>query len=133
MRVGELKNSRIDGDFIIITKTKGRKERIIPIPDEYIRDYEIAVSNLYSESWISHSFSRLIKECKLDSSKTLHSLRHTFGYKKLIELKNIQIVRDLMGHSSVTVTEIYTQIPQEYLKQMFRKNAVKRDTEWIQS
>jgi len=36
-------------------------------------------------------------------------------------MDNIQLVRDLLGHSSVVVTEIYTQMPQEYLKQIFEK------------
>ena len=47
---------------------------------------------------------------------------YTFAYKKLLETNNIQFVRDLLGHSSVKVTEIYTQIPMEYLKQIFQDN-----------
>ena len=43
------------------------------------------------------------------------------AYRKLIEMDNIQLVRDLLGHSSVVVTEIYTQMPLEYLKQIYEK------------
>jgi len=121
MRVGEIKNSRRDGGYIIIYKSKGRKERFVPIKEEHISDYELTKETGYSDSWISHSFSRFVKRCGISEKKTLHSLRHTYAYRKLIEMGNIQLVRDLLGHSSVVVTEIYTQMPQEYLKQIFEK------------
>lgn len=133
MRVGEIKNSRRDGGYIIIYKSKGRKERFVPIKEEHISDYELAKETGYGNSWISHSFSRFVKRCKIKEKKTLHSLRHTYAYRKLIEMDNIQLVRDLLGHSSVVVTEIYTQIPQDYLKQIYENKAVERDTDWIQA
>ena len=125
MRVGEIKNSRRDGGYIVIYKSKGRKERFVPIKEEHISDYELTKETGYSDSWISHSFSRFVKRCGISEKKTLHSLRHTYAYRKLIEMGNIQLVRDLLGHSSVVVTEIYTQMPQEYLKQILESNAVK--------
>jgi site-specific recombinase XerD len=119
MRVGELRNSFRDGNYIKITKSKGRNERIIPIPAEYIYHYDIAKDVNYSESWITHSFTRTVRKCKIEGKKTVHSLRHTFSYRMLIELNNIQLVRDILGHSSIAVTELYTRIPIGYLKQVF--------------
>ncbi len=39
-----------------------------------------------------------------------------------MELNNISLVKELLGHSSVKVTEIYTQFPTEYLNEIFKDN-----------
>ena len=118
MRVGELKNSHRDGEFIIVEKSKARKKRYVPIPVEYIQAFDTAKKTLYSDSWLSRSFTKASKKAGL-KGKTAHSLRHTFAYRMLLETDNIQLVRDMLGHSSTIVTELYTQIPTEYLKQVF--------------
>jgi len=118
MRVGELKNSRREGEFVVVEKSKSRRKRYIPIPVEYIQDYDTAKEAGYSDSWLSHSFSTASKDAGF-TGKTCHSLRHTFAYRMLLETDNIQLVRDILGHSSISVTEKYTQIPMDYLKQVF--------------
>jgi len=127
MRVGELKNSRRDGEFIIVEKSKARKKRYIPIPVEYIQDYDTATESIYSDSWLSHSFTKASKQAGV-KGKTAHSLRHTFAYRMLLETDNIQLVRDMLGHSSTAVTEIYTQIPTDYLKQVFTDKNINKNT-----
>lgn len=123
MRVGELRNSHRDGEFIIVEKSKNRKQRIIPIPLERTPDYDLAKELNYSVSWISHNFSNACKKAGLEG-KTIHCLRHTFALKKLMELNNISLVKELLGHSSVKVTEIYTQFPPEFLSQVFKNRNV---------
>ena len=129
MRVGELKNSRRDGEFIIVEKSKARKKRYIPIPVEYIQDYDTATESIYSDSWLSHSFTKASKQAGV-KGKTAHSLRHTFAYRMLLETDNIQLVRDMLGHSSTAVTEIYTQIPTDYLKQVFTDKNINKNTHY---
>ena len=121
MRLGELSNSFREGDFIVILKSKSRKKRYIPIPENYHEDYDIAVNSEYLPDRITRSFTKYCKMAKVHG-KTLHCLRHTFAYKKLLETNNMQLVRDLLGHASVSVTEIYTQMPMEYLLQVFGKS-----------
>ena len=125
MRVGELRNSHREDEFIVIEKAKNRKSRIIPIPIDRIPDYDLARGLDYSVSWISHSFSRYCNKAELHG-KTIHCLRHTFAMRKLMETNNISIVRELLGHSSVKVTEIYTQFPREYLAQVFKDRKVNK-------
>jgi len=125
MRVGELRNSHREGEFIVVEKSKSRKNRYIPIPPDYIRDYDKAKEANYTPGWISHSFSEFAKMAGI-TGKTAHSLRHTFAYRMLLETNNIQIVRDLLGHSSTVVTEIYTQMPTTYLKQVFKDRHINR-------
>jgi len=118
MRCGEIANSRRDGEFIVIEKSKARKKRYIPIPVDSIHDYDIAREYAYSVEKLSKGFTKASKQAGFEG-KTTHHLRHTFAYRKLLETDNIQLVRDLLGHSTTVMTETYTQIPAVYLKQIF--------------
>lgn len=128
MRVGELRYSHRDGEFIIVEKAKNRKSRIIPIPLERIPDYDLAKELDWSVSWISHSFTLACRDADL-AGKTIHCLRHTFALRKLVETNNISLVKELLGHSSLKVTEIYTQFPREYLIQIFKDRNVNKTSE----
>ncbi|MDD5230352.1 MAG: tyrosine-type recombinase/integrase [Candidatus Marinimicrobia bacterium] len=123
LRASELFHSKLQGDFITVEKSKGRKERIIPIPFQNIKDYQLATTDPYSLSFITHSFSKACHQAGM-AGKTLHALRHTFALRKLIETNNIQLVKELLGHSSVTVTEIYTAFPTDFLAQTFKDRAI---------
>ncbi|MFA5728195.1 MAG: tyrosine-type recombinase/integrase [Candidatus Neomarinimicrobiota bacterium] len=123
LRASELFHSKLQGDFVIVEKSKGRKERIIPIPFQNVKDYQIATTDPYSVFFISHSFTYACRRAGIDG-KTLHALRHTFALRKLIETNNISLVKELLGHSSVTVTEIYTAFPKDYLAQVFKDRSI---------
>jgi len=123
LRASELFHSKLQGDFITVEKSKGRRERIIPIPFQNIKDYQTATTDPYSLSFITHSFSKACKTAGV-TDKTLHALRHTFALRKLIETNNISLVKELLGHSSVTVTEIYTAFPMDFLAQTFKDRAI---------
>ena len=123
LRASELFHSKLQGDFITVEKSKARKQRIIPIPFQNITDYQIATTDPYSVSFITHSFTKAAKQAGI-TGKTLHALRHTFALRKLIETNNIQLVKELLGHSSVSVTEIYTAFPVDFLAQVFKDRSI---------
>jgi len=123
LRASELFHSKLQGDFITVEKSKGRKERIIPIPFQNVADFHLATTDPYSLSFVTHSFSKACKAAGI-TGKTLHALRHTFALRKLIETNNISLVKELLGHSSVTVTEIYTAFPKDFLAQVFKDRAI---------
>ncbi|NPE31462.1 tyrosine-type recombinase/integrase [Methanococcoides sp. SA1] len=129
MRVGELKHSYLNNGFVIVKKAKNRRERIIPIPAINIPDFERAKHLNYSTSWISHSFSEACNNAGL-KDKTIHALRHTFALRKLVETNNISMVKELLGHSSVKVTEVYTQFPKEFLVQIFKDQHINQDVNY---
>lgn len=123
MRLSELTNSRREGNFIIITKTKGKKERIIPLDSDIRDDYEVAMGRNYSPDHLSHQFTKYKRLAGIEGKKTFHSLRHTYAIRKWVETGDIYKVKELLGHSSVTVTEIYANMPIEFLKDVFQKDA----------
>ena len=122
MRLSELKQSKLEDNFLRVVG-KGKKERIIPIPEMLLNDYHIAKKVDYDRIRISKAFTRAKRKAGIKGNKTLHSLRHTFALRMLVELGDIYLVKKLLGHSSVTVTEVYTKFPIEYLKKVFDSKA----------
>lgn len=122
MRLSELNTSKLEGNFLRIVG-KGDKERIVPIPEVLLNDYHIAKEAKYKTDRITRSFTRAKTRADIKGEKTLHSLRHTFALRMLVELGDIYLVKKLLGHSSVTVTEVYTKFPIEYLKTVFESKA----------
>lgn len=106
-----------NGTYIKLKRTKGKRERIIPIPIEVVEDFKKAVQgSVYKPDRISRAFSKLRDKANVSSNKSLHSLRHTFALRKLLELGNIYLVKEMLGHSSVNTTQIYLQFPDGYIK-----------------
>ncbi len=123
IRLRELHNCELDitnsGTYIKLRRTKGKRERIIPIPVEVVEDFKIAVrGSIYMPDRISRAFSKLRDKANINSNKSLHSLRHTFALRKLLELGNIYLVKEMLGHSSVNTTQIYLQFPKGYIKEV---------------
>lgn len=124
IRLRELHNCELDitdnGTFIKLRRTKAKRERIIPIPKEIAEDFKITVNGgIYKPDRISKTFSKLRNLAKVGSNKSIHSLRHTFALRKLLELGNIYLVKELLGHSSVTTTQIYLDFPNGFIKEVF--------------
>jgi integrase/recombinase XerC len=49
-----------------------------------------------------------------------HVFRHTFATHMLNEGANIDAIKELLGHSSLSSTEIYTHVSREYLKETYK-------------
>ena len=120
LRRNELFKCSLKGNYLHLRETKGRRDRLVRIPPDLIPDFILATENPYHPDFISHAFTRAVKEAGIDpSGRSLHSLRHTFALREYYRTKDIYLVKGLLGHSSVTVTEIYMQFPEEYLEQAF--------------
>ncbi|MDO5382145.1 MAG: tyrosine-type recombinase/integrase [Eubacteriales bacterium] len=133
MRISELcnlKHSDIDlYDATIRIYGKGSKERIIQIGNEdvikLLKKYENAFlseiqksgyffTNTNSLPLSDQAVRRMInKYCKLaaiDLHITPHMFRHTFATCLLEADVDIRYIQEMLGHSSITVTEIYTHV-----------------------
>ena len=91
-----------------------------PFPPDLIPDFILATENPYHPDFISHAFTKTVKDDGINpNGRSLHSRRHTFALREYVQTKDIYYVKGLLGHSSVTVTEIYMRFPEKYLEQVF--------------
>lgn len=143
LRVSELVNLKIpylylDVGFIRVIG-KGDKERLVPIGSEavkYIRlylqhirkgqeakvgDEEILFLNRrggrLSREMIFHIIKGLAKKASIDKTVSPHTLRHSFATHLVEGGADLRAVQEMLGHESITTTEIYTHLDREYLRE----------------
>lgn len=144
MRVSEVVNLRLtqlflEANFLKVVG-KNNKERLVPIGAEavkYLRIYLENVRNLQTnikkeaENVVflnrrGGKMSRvmvfiLVKEfaAKANIVKNIspHTFRHTFATHLVEGGADLKAVQDMLGHESITTTEIYTHLDTEYLKE----------------
>ena len=120
---------------------KGNKERLLPIDPELkasLMDYIIEKKKLecYDTHFLlnmdngkplyaSYIYRTVKKYLSLSTTlqkKSPHVLRHTFATHLLNKGANIQAIKDLLGHSSLAATQIYTHNNIERLKEIHKLN-----------
>lgn len=152
LRVSELINLTIYSidleNNCILIEGKGNKERIVPI-NKYckkaIEDYLEVRNNLikpkkkfedklflnnHSEGITRHGFNYILKnilqEKNIKVQVTPHTLRHTFATTLLNNGADLRSIQELLGHSDIVTTRIYThaandKIKEDYIKYNTRK------------
>jgi integrase/recombinase XerD len=144
LRVSELVNLKMSNLFLeagfIKVIGKNDKERLVPIGAEarkrlliYIENERKLLKNIKSseENIVflnrrGHRLTRvmvfyIIKECAENAAivKNIspHTFRHSFATHLVEGGADLKAVQDMLGHESITTTEIYTHLDSEYLKE----------------
>lgn len=143
LRVSELVNLDIehismDGQYLRCVG-KGRKERLVPIHDRalesvdcYVNEARPSLSRSSDEAalFLNHRGQRLTRQgfwliLKAYSTAaqiegiTPHTLRHSFATHMLNGGTDLRKVQEWLGHSSISTTQIYTQLNTERLHQAY--------------
>ncbi len=143
IRVSELVGLNIGRvDFIAgIVKVygKGKKERLAPIGDRAlraIRDYLAKQSSGKKDTralFLNKNYKRLtdrgiqnlvnkyIQRASLKEKISPHTLRHSFATHLLDKGADLRSVQELLGHASLSTTQIYTHITTEHLRSVYNK------------
>jgi integrase/recombinase XerC len=144
VRLSELLNLKLEDLMLredaIRVIGKGKKERILPIGApaknsllNYLDWRKKVVQHGIQEIFVLKSgknmypmaVQRLIKEyinkVVSISSASPHMLRHSYATHLLDSGANIRVVKDLLGHESLSTTQVYTHLSIDHLKNVYRK------------
>lgn len=137
IRVSELVNIKIkDINFEkkeIKIKGKGNKERIVLYGnkckdklDNYLKIFKpnnYLFFNKQNDKLSTRTIEYIFKKNKNDKKLkiTPHTLRHTFATDLLNGGADLRVVQDLLGHASLSSTEVYTHITNERLRSVYLK------------
>ena len=68
---------------------------------------------------VARMLDKQLKVAGLDSKTSPHTLRHTFATHLLDGGADVRVVQELLGHASVTTTQIYTLVTVDNLREVF--------------
>jgi len=140
-----LKNSQVDNSAATIRVIgKGNKERIIPLSDaltEEIRSYQKEKQNIIvperqeiaetllvntkgKQLYVKYAYLAVRKWLSLVTTidkKSPHVLRHSFATHLMNHGADLNSVKELLGHSSLAATQLYTHNSIEKLREVHKK------------
>lgn len=146
LRVSEVSNLKsgdinLESGTAFIREGKGDKDRIVPLTPLSCQAISLYINNRFSEkpAWrkekhifLSHtgtplttrSIARLIdkyaRHLAMMMNITPHQFRHSFATHLLNNGADIRAVQEMLGHASLSTTQIYTRISKEKLMQTYR-------------
>lgn len=146
LRVSELIELKISNLFfdeeIIRVFGKGSKERLVPIGSSAVRwtkEYLTKSRPLLEKKMKSEGIvflnnrgtklsrmgiwkvvNRYTKEAEIDKEVHPHTFRHSFATHLLEGGADLRAVQEMLGHSDISTTQIYTHIDRDYIKQVHK-------------
>lgn len=142
-RVSELVNLKMTDINLkaryVLCFGKGSKERLVPIGEkaitkinEYLpeRDFIIKKNKLDTKFLLLHENGRLVTRQDIynlvhsqgeiiHKNISPHTLRHSFATHLLENGADLRVVQELLGHSNVATTQLYTHISKKRLKEVY--------------
>ncbi|MBU0473133.1 MAG: tyrosine-type recombinase/integrase [Bacteroidetes bacterium] len=111
--------------------TKSKSDRIIPINETVLNLLLNQKTNIHhlendyifyrvigiklNEDFVSKQFKKAVRRAKLNDSIHFHTLRHSFASSLVQKSVPLYFIKELLGHSSITTTQIYSHVKKEDL------------------
>lgn len=141
IRISELVGLNTDSvDFIgaaIKVRGKGKKERVLPIGEKALNVIRMYLAERKSrqreplflnrrgtrltQRGVRKMVSKYIKQIALQEKVSPHVFRHTFATHLLDRGADLRAVQELLGHVSLSTTQVYTHLTTQRLKDIYDK------------
>ena len=148
IRVSECQSIRledIDLDLgVMLVLGKGNRERYVPfgeyakyaledymeycrtpLMNQYQKEHDYLLISQYGDhisvSGIQYALNQLVKKTSLTSNIHPHKLRHSFATHLLDNGADMRTVQELLGHKSLSSTQIYTHVTKDHLLKDYQK------------
>lgn len=143
LRVSECCNLKMNQlhltEGIIKVVGKGDKERIVPI-NEYAEktiSYYLTeirskwnskklsnvfvnqLGNVLTRQYVHTMIKKYVHEIGINPSISAHTFRHSFATDLLENGADLRVVQELLGHSDISTTQIYTHVQKDRIKQIY--------------
>jgi len=121
LEVGDIDGKR---HLLRVRNGKGSKDRYVHLADRplellraYCRQHGIRSGFLFpckdshiAPDALERAFKKALRQSGVTKAATPHTLRHTFATHLLENGEDIRVIKDLLGHTSITTTDIYTHV-----------------------
>lgn len=146
LRVSECCNLKynqvnLESNFVTIIG-KGDKERIIPIPDmtkKVMKEYFYNIRPLWAKKnstlfyinkqgrkiyneYVERMLNDSVVKANIRKKITPHKLRHSYATHLLENGADLRVIQELLGHSDISTTEIYTHVETSKIKNSYLNN-----------
>jgi integrase/recombinase XerD len=141
LRNVRLEQLHLDAGFISIVG-KGNKERVVPVGskavaaiEQYLRNGRPLLVNRRSPGnlfltrrgtgfapvtlWLR--IKQRVRRAGVSRNVTPHMLRHSFATHLLEHGADLRVIQELLGHASISTTEVYTHVASQRLREVHRK------------
>jgi integrase/recombinase XerD len=150
LRVSELVNLKLNDVFFDVgflrVIGKGNKERLVPVGRDalkFLKSYVEEVRGKYPHKPAEESFAHIVflnrygrqltrvmvftiiknlaKQIGLKKNISPHTFRHSFATHLIEGGADLRAVQEMLGHESITTTEIYTHLDRDYLRSVIQE------------
>ncbi|MGF6424077.1 integrase [Lelliottia sp. 489] len=118
----KLRRSQISAGKVTFVKTKGKRNRTIPIDPTLVAELPNKAGNLFTPCYYAFRNALDRAEIELPSGQLTHVLRHTFASHFMMNGGNILVLQKVLGHTDIKMTMRYAHFAPDHLEEVLRMN-----------